>query len=174
MKRTDPTETGKRGAQHRNTSLARSFACAVAGIQAGIRSERNMRLHVLAATLVLVGELIVRPSLAQAALLLLCIFLVMAAELLNTAVECVCDLVSGGRFHALARMAKDCSAGAVLLLAAAAVGVAVCVGVSLYPWHWRLFSHHGWAAAVLNAGVLAALWTTAVVALAGRRSDDGG
>ncbi|WP_051343611.1 diacylglycerol kinase family protein [Alicyclobacillus herbarius] len=150
--------------------LRRSFACAFSGILAGIRSERNLRLHILAASVVLVAELIVRPSLIQAGVLLLCMALVLAAELMNTAVECICDRIAEGAFHPLVRMAKDCAAGAVLILAVASVAVAVLMAVNLYPWHWRLFSHQFAAAAVLNAVVLVALWTTA--ALAWLRKED--
>jgi diacylglycerol kinase len=145
-------------------SLAASFACAFLGVLAALHSERNLRLHFMAASLVLLFELVTRPSTLQALVILLCIFAVIAAELLNTAVECVIDLYSGTSPHPLARMAKDCAAGAVLVLAVASLVVAAAVAVDMYPWHWRLFSAHSAAAAILNATVLVALWITALAA----------
>lgn len=59
----------------------------------------------------------------------------MGLELLNTALEAVVDLTVGKEYHDLARIAKDCAAGAVLLSAIAAVGVAMTLIVPplVYP-----------------------------------------
>ncbi len=73
-----------------------------------------MLFHLVAAILVLVGALVLRLSLHEFALLALAITLVLFAELMNTAVEVVVDLVSPD-FHPLAQRAKDVAAGAVLL-----------------------------------------------------------
>jgi diacylglycerol kinase (ATP) len=56
--------------------------------------------------------------------------LVMAMELLNTSLEAVVDLTVGRTYHELAKIAKDCAAGAVLMLAIASVVIA---GVLLFP-----------------------------------------
>jgi diacylglycerol kinase (ATP) len=51
----------------------------------------------------------------------------MVLELLNTALESVVDLTVGQSYHELAKIAKDCAAGAVLISAIAAVIVASCL-----------------------------------------------
>ena len=65
-------------------------------------------------------------SVTQGAALTLIIALIFTAELLNTAIEAIVDLVSPQR-HTLAAVAKDCAAGAVMVLAAGAVVIAVFI-----------------------------------------------
>jgi diacylglycerol kinase (ATP) len=79
-----------------------------------------MIFHLVAAILVLVGSLVLRLSLYEFALLALAITLVLFAELVNTAIEVVVDLVSP-EFHPLAQRAKDVAAGAVLLASVGAM-----------------------------------------------------
>jgi diacylglycerol kinase (ATP) len=110
-------------------SWLQTLNCAVEGILQAVRSERHMRWHTLACltVLVLAPRFSVTP--AEFALLCLASALVLVAELANTAVEAVVDLVSPG-FHPLARTAKDVAAGAVLV---AAFGAAAVGWVVLYP-----------------------------------------
>lgn len=109
-------------------SLGRAFSCAWGGIVYTTRTQRNMKIHfaVTAAAVVLGVVLgIDAPSWAAIAI---CIAVVLAAECLNTALESVVDLVSPD-YAELAKHAKDCAAGAVLLCAVGAVAVAVAVFV---------------------------------------------
>jgi len=78
-----------------------------------------MRTHFIAALIVLLASLFLRVTPMEFALLALSILFVLFAELINTAVEAVVDLVSPG-FHPLAKTAKDTSAGAVLVAACGA------------------------------------------------------
>jgi diacylglycerol kinase (ATP) len=78
-----------------------------------------MRSHFLVALGVLLAALFLRVSPIEFALLAISILFVLCAELINTAVEAVVDLVSPG-FHPLAKIAKDTSAGAVLMAACGA------------------------------------------------------
>jgi diacylglycerol kinase (ATP) len=78
-----------------------------------------MRTHFLVALGVLLAALFLRVSPIEFALLAISILFVLCAELINTAVEAVVDLVSPG-FHPLAKIAKDTSAGAVLMAACGA------------------------------------------------------
>jgi diacylglycerol kinase (ATP) len=78
-----------------------------------------MRTHFIAALVVLLASLFLRVSPIEFALLALSILFVLFAELINTAVEAVVDLVSPG-FHPLAKIAKDTAAGAVLIAACGA------------------------------------------------------
>jgi diacylglycerol kinase (ATP) len=103
--------------------VARSFDHAYRGLIYAVRTQRNMRFHVIIATLVLIASLLVGVSKVELAILVLVIMLVFITELLNTALEFAVDLVTK-EYHPLAKLAKDVSAGAVL---ASSVG-AVLVG----------------------------------------------
>lgn len=101
-------------------SMGRSFYCAFRGIAHCVRRERNLRIHLAAAVGVLLLSVFYDFSAAQWALLLLLFALVISAELMNTAVERVVDLLSPG-YNVQAGLAKDIAAGAVLAAALAAV-----------------------------------------------------
>lgn len=104
--------------------LFRSFGCALRGLWACLRTERNLRIHFTAAALVLWLSGYYEFSAAEYAVLILTIGVVIAAELLNTALEVLTDLVSADH-HPLAGMAKDAAAAGVLISAIASVGVGV-------------------------------------------------
>ncbi len=97
-----------------------SLNCAIEGILWAAKTQRHMLFHLIVAILVLVGALVLRLTLHEFALLALAITLVLFAELVNTAIEVVVDLVSPD-FHPLAQRAKDVAAGAVLLASAGAL-----------------------------------------------------
>jgi diacylglycerol kinase (ATP) len=85
-----------------------------------------MRFHVLAAVGVLVLSLLVGVSELELAVLVLTILMVFVTEMLNTAMEFVVDLVTT-EYHPLAKLAKDVSAGAVLVSSVGAVLVGYLV-----------------------------------------------
>lgn len=93
-----------------------------------------MRIHLTAASCVLVAAGVLELSIGEWSLLILCIGLVLMAELLNTAIESLVDLVSPER-HELARQAKDMAAGAVLT---AALTASVVGGMVLLPRLWEI------------------------------------
>lgn len=104
-------------------SLAKSFSYAFRGIRFTIGHERNMRIHLSVAVLVLEFAWFYGLSGLSCALLLVMLALVISAELINTAIEALVNLQTQS-YDPLAKVAKDVAAGAVLVLAAAAVGVA--------------------------------------------------
>jgi diacylglycerol kinase (ATP) len=122
----------------RTHNLLRSFGYALAGLSWLVRTQRNARIHLVIALVAVALGAWLGLSGAEWAVLLLTIGLVLAAEAFNTALEAAVDLASP-EWHALARIAKDVSAGGVLVLALAAVGV----GVALFAG--RLLARLGWA-----------------------------
>ncbi len=86
-----------------------------------------MRFHLCAAVVVLGAAVLVGVAPLELAVLLVTITLVLTAELFNTAVETIVDLVSPER-HPLAKIAKDVAAGTVLVSA----GGAVLVGLAIF------------------------------------------
>jgi len=109
-------------------TLLRSFGFAFQGIFYVIRTQRNMRIHGVAGILVIVVGLVFWISPAEWAGLLAIMALVYTLEMLNTVVESVVDMITQ-EYHPLAKVAKDVAAGAVLVAAIFAVGVAVAIFV---------------------------------------------
>jgi diacylglycerol kinase len=104
----------------------RSFSFAGQGVWHVVRTQRNMRIHLLAGLAAVVAGLILRIGAADWACVLTVIGLVLTAEALNTVVEALVDLYTE-EFHPLAKIVKDVAAGAVLISSVAAVGVAIAV-----------------------------------------------
>lgn len=102
------------------TRFIDSINCAIEGILWTVKSQRHMRVHFLAAVAVLLVALLLRVSALDFVLLAFAVTLVLFAELINTALEVVVDLVSP-QFHPLAKRAKDVAAGAVLVASIGAV-----------------------------------------------------
>ncbi len=94
-----------------------------------MRGERHLRLHLGAATLVVAAGAALGVGPGALAVLVLAIALVLLAELANTVVERLCDLVQPRRDPAVGRL-KDLAAGSVLLAAAFAAAVG---GLELVP-----------------------------------------
>lgn len=111
---------------HMSNPLARSFQKAFSGIYYVLRTQRNARIHLVITTAVgLVGTWL-GLGISQWVPLVLAAGLVWTAEIVNTAVETVVDL-SSPQERSLAGTAKDVSAGAVLLSAAAAAVVGILI-----------------------------------------------
>jgi len=109
------------------------FVHALRGIAFAVRREANLWFHFSAAVAVFVTAFWLQLSLSEWAILSLTVGLVIAAELVNTAIEQVVDLASP-EFHELAKRAKDTAAGAVF---AAAVTSVVVGGCLLGPPLWK-------------------------------------
>jgi diacylglycerol kinase (ATP) len=110
------------------------FAFAFAGLGYCFRTQINFRVHIAVTVLVVILGLVLGLSWVEWALLATIITLVRAAEMVNTMIESLVDLVTQD-YHPLAGIAKDISAGVVLLTA---VG-AVVVGIFLFlPKLWVL------------------------------------
>jgi len=97
-----------------------SFDYAFQGILYATRTQRNMQIHLVAAALAIAATLFLRLERSYVAIVVLCIALVIAMELVNTAIEAVVDLMTVAH-HPLAKIAKDASAGAVLVVSMAAI-----------------------------------------------------
>ena len=106
----------------RSRSLIESFNYAVSGIIYTLKTERNMRIHLIIAILVVLLSLFFDFSRSELLLLFFTIALVLMAEMINTAIERTVDLVTD-EFHPLARLAKDIAAGGVLIAALNSIAV---------------------------------------------------
>ncbi|MDN5345241.1 MAG: diacylglycerol kinase [Clostridia bacterium] len=97
--------------------------CALAGVLYCLRTQINMAIHLAAVVTVTAAGWYFQVQAWEWVALTLAITMVVAAEALNTAVEVTVNLYTG-RYHPLARIAKDVAAGAVLITAVGAVIVA--------------------------------------------------
>ncbi len=100
-----------------------SFRYAVEGIVHVFRTQKHMRFHFFTVVLVLSIGLLLRLSRVEMAILFIVVSGVLVAEMMNTAVESVVDMITQA-YHPLAKLAKDIAAGAVLIasITAAVVG----------------------------------------------------
>ena len=117
-------------------SFFRSVVHAWSGLVYMFLTQRNARLHLVGALAAIALATWLRIDSTRWAILLLTIGAVCAGETINTTVEALVDLLSP-EWHERAKVAKDVSAGAVLLLAVTAIAVGLIV---LGPPLWmRLF-----------------------------------
>lgn len=98
------------------------FRYAVEGVVHVFRTQRHMRFHFLTLVLVLLVSLVFKLAREEILVLLFTITLVLMAEMFNTAIEAVVDLVTQ-TYHPLAKFAKDIAAGAVLITTINALAV---------------------------------------------------
>src|SRR5699024_4474705 len=89
----------------------------------GIRimlQERNFRIHMIVALLVIVAGVIVQLNTLEWTLIMVTIGLVMAMEMVNTTIETLLDYIKPA-YHPTAKVIKDIAAGSVLVVAIVAV-----------------------------------------------------
>lgn len=112
----------------KNRELIASLEFAVTGLVTAFKEERNMKKHLASAVLVVLAGLIFQVSVTEWLFLLLSISLVIAFEIVNSAIENVVDLASDYHFSMLAKNAKDMAAGAVLFVS----GFALLTGLIIF------------------------------------------
>ncbi|HEY3248352.1 MAG TPA: diacylglycerol kinase [bacterium] len=136
--------------------LAATFAYAFAGLRYAVRTQSTFRLLLIIAVAVAALTVALGLSTTRTAIVMLAMALVIAAELFNTGVEAVVDLLVEQNHHSAAKVAKDIAAGSVLTTAVAAAVVGVLVlgpplGEALGLARGLAVSISRWAAAVLLA-----------------------
>ena len=105
-------------------NLLTSFRYAWAGIVYAVKTQRNFRIHLVIGLVALFLGVLLHIKAIEAAVVAVTISAVLVMELMNTALESVVDLTVGQTYHELAKIAKDCAAGAVLISAISALLVA--------------------------------------------------
>ena len=120
-------------------NLFLSFKYAWAGVRYAFITQRNFRIHTFIGVLAISLGLFLHIQPVEIAIIALTSALVMVLELVNTALESLVDLTVQQTYHELAKIAKDCAAGAVLISAIAAVLVA---GLILFPPLFTLLLNH--------------------------------
>ena len=108
--------------------LIKSFKYAFEGISTGIKKEQNMKIHMVIMILVIIFGILFKISKIEWIICIALFGLVISMELINTAIENTVDLITQEK-HPKAKIAKDVSAGAVLITAitAAIAGLIIFV-----------------------------------------------
>ncbi|MBX3254344.1 MAG: diacylglycerol kinase family protein [Chitinophagaceae bacterium] len=104
----------------------RSFKYAAEGVLLFFRHERNARIQFFAATVSVVLGLWLHITTVEWIAVLLCITAVFSLEMVNTALEKLCDLIQP-EYHPAVKVIKDVSAGAVLLSAVASLVIGIII-----------------------------------------------
>jgi diacylglycerol kinase len=106
--------------------LQKSFGCAFNGLKMVLISQQNFRIHIAVIIIVCTAGVFSQLTASEWCIIVMTIFLVLAMETMNTAIEKLVDFISPG-FHEQAGIVKDIAAAAVLLSAAAAVIVGLII-----------------------------------------------
>lgn len=116
------------GKHPHHPSFKRSFQFAIQGFRTAVRGERNIKVMLAGGAFAICCGIVLRLDALSWTIVLLCCACVISAELINTAIETIVDLVSP-EFHPLAGKAKDIAAAAVwfLCVIVAIVGIIVFV-----------------------------------------------
>ena len=139
---------------HQQRTLVQSLNDAVEGVIYVIKNERNMRIHFLLGFAVLLLGILLSVSRVEWMILCTIVSLVWAAELLNTVIEEMLDLVEP-LIHPNVRIIKDVSAGFVLVLAVNAM----IVGFFIFSKYWS------WPVLVIAFHIRHASWHITFIAL---------
>ena len=108
--------------------FGRTFKNARKGLRIVLKSERNIRIHFMAATLILLLGIVLGLNIVKLCILLFAIARVVVTEMINSAIEFSLDAVFHNRYSTLVGMAKDISAGAVMFV----TFVAIIIGVMIF------------------------------------------
>ena len=102
--------------KEKHKKLINSFKYAFAGLISSLKTEQNMRIHILAVILVIIAGFVLKISLIEWCICITLCGMVIFAELINTAIETTVDIAMP-EINEKAKLAKDISAAAVLVLA---------------------------------------------------------
>jgi diacylglycerol kinase (ATP) len=108
---------------------------AIEGILFAARSQRHLRYHLYAAVMVLLLSYVLGIARTEFLIISIAVILVMLAEMINTSIEYLVDMVSP-EYNEKARIAKDVAAGAVLITAVGSVNIGYII---LFPYLEKAF-----------------------------------
>jgi diacylglycerol kinase len=105
----------------------KSFGYAFYGIRTALKTERNLRIHVVLSLVAIGLGIYLNLTAIEWSLVIFAIGLVISAELFNTAIERLGDETANGQHKKTIKAAKDTAAGGVLISAIAAMVIAIVI-----------------------------------------------
>ena len=107
-------------------SFSHSVKHAIDGIDYTISHERNFKIELCFAILVIIASVILKVNITEWVILTLTIAMVLVLEIINTSIERCVDLVTK-EYEDLAKIAKDTAAGAVFVMSIFSVSIGICI-----------------------------------------------
>ena len=101
--------------KYKTQGMFSTFKNAGRGVRISIKAERNVKIHIVAALIVILTAIILKMTITKICILILAISNVMVVEFINTSLEFGLDAVFHNKYSKLVGFAKDISAGAVVL-----------------------------------------------------------
>lgn len=101
--------------KYKSQGFRNTFKNARKGFRLVLKSERNLRIHLIVASVVIAAAIFLGFDVVKFCILLLAIALVIVSEMINSAIEFSLDSYYHNRYSRMVGMAKDISAGAVML-----------------------------------------------------------
>ena len=98
----------------KNKNFIEAWKKATGGIVYAVKTQRNIKIQLCIAVLVIIFAIVFKVNITQAMFLTFATMLVIITEMVNTAIEETVNLVTN-KFHPVAKIAKDVAAGAVVL-----------------------------------------------------------
>lgn len=111
--------------KYKKQNFSNTFKNARKGMRLTLKSERNIRIHLFVAVLVLITAYCLHFSITKFCIILLTIAAVISAEMFNSAIEFSLDAIFHNKYSRMVGMAKDIAAGAVMIVTISAVMVGV-------------------------------------------------
>ncbi|MBR1424464.1 diacylglycerol kinase family protein [bacterium] len=107
--------------KYKTQNLRNTFRNARKGMRLSLKSERNIRIHIIVAIPALILGFCLNFSIVKFCILLMTITSVLAAEMFNSAIEFSLDSIYHNKYSRMVGMAKDIAAGAVMLVTITAI-----------------------------------------------------
>lgn len=114
--------------KYKSQGLKNTFKNARKGFRLALKSERNIRIHLAVGSLVIAGAILLGFDVVKFCVLLFAIAMVIVSEMLNSAIEFTLDSYYHNKYNKMVGMAKDISAGAVML----ATVVSIVIGCLIF------------------------------------------
>lgn len=114
--------------KYKSQGFRNTFKNARKGFRLVLKSERNLRIHLIVGSLVIAAAIFLQFDVTKLCMLLFAISLVMVSEMINTAIEFTLDSYYHNKYNKMVGMAKDISAGAVMFASL----ISVLVGIVLF------------------------------------------
>ena len=112
----------------KNKNFIDAFKNAVSGILYSIKNERNIKIQIVIATLVIIFGVLFKLNIIEWLFIIFAIMLVIITEVINTAIETVVNMYTD-KYNEIAKIAKDVAAGAVLI---ASINSVIVAGLILF------------------------------------------
>lgn len=114
--------------KYKSQGFRNTFKNARKGFRLVLKSERNLRIHLIVGSLVMMAAILLGFDVVKFCILLFAIAMVIVSEMLNSAIEFTLDSYYHNRYNKMVGMAKDISAGAVML----ATVVSIIIGCLVF------------------------------------------